>query len=189
MQAKGKQSKKHEAKKAVGYSVKKTGELYYVMTPSQRQIVIGHETKREAKQIADIFNHMKRDEKTVNAIVPENARHELDADGEKCLHCEQSETVIDTDAMCPARTERAKAAKPGRQTPSGRVYVDVSGGVVQCMDGLPKGFVFGVIDWDNIEADPVREWESFDATDRKYIRTRYPEDYRKFFAALDTDSK
>jgi hypothetical protein len=64
----GKQSKKTQTKKAVGYGVKRQGELFYVMTPSGRQIVIGHETRREAQQIADIFNFTKRDENTVNAV-------------------------------------------------------------------------------------------------------------------------
>jgi len=42
-----------------------------------------------------------------------------------------------------------------------------------------------VIDWDNIEADPAREWDRYDEEDRAYIKANYPDDYAKYFAALE----
>src|ERR1700730_11437186 len=38
--------------------------------------------------------------------------HMLDADGEKCLYCEQSSTLIDQDQPCPARTQASHTPGP-----------------------------------------------------------------------------
>lgn len=70
-----------------------------------------------------------------------------------------------------------------------RVYVAVSGGVVDAVivpvqtDGS-----WTVIDWDNIEADPAREWSQFDEKDREYIKANYPDDYSKHFSRLEKGS-
>lgn len=69
------------------------------------------------------------------------------------------------------------------------VYVDISGGVLQGIDGLPQGFEYAVIDWDNIGADPEGEWSAFDDQDKAYIRKTYPEDYQKWFAEFDQARK
>lgn len=42
-----------------------------------------------------------------------------------------------------------------------------------------------VVDLDNIESDPAREWSPFDAEDKAYIRANYAEDYARFFAQLE----
>ena len=43
-----------------------------------------------------------------------------------------------------------------------------------------------VIDWDNIESDPAREWGQFDEEGRAYAKANYPDDYAKYFLALET---
>lgn len=65
-----------------------------------------------------------------------------------------------------------------------RVYVEVSGGIVHRVDvpTVTDG-THTVIDWDNIEADPAREWGQFDAEDRAYLQANYPEDFEKYFGA------
>ena len=66
---------------------------------------------------------------------------------------------------------------------SSRVYVSVSGGVVDEVIVPPQtDGTWTVIDWDNIEADPPREWNQFDEEDRAYIRKYY--DYAKYFSQL-----
>ena len=48
-----------------------------------------------------------------------------------------------------------------------RVFVCVSGGVVEEVMVPPQtDGTWTVIDWDNIESDPVREWDQFDEEDR-----------------------
>jgi hypothetical protein len=42
-----------------------------------------------------------------------------------------------------------------------------------------------VIDWDNIESDPAREWGQFDEEERAHIKANYPDDYAKFFAHFE----
>ncbi len=44
-----------------------------------------------------------------------------------------------------------------------------------------------VIDWDNTESDPAREWGQFDEEDKKYVRENYPDDYAKYFSQLNED--
>ena len=63
-----------------------------------------------------------------------------------------------------------------------RVYVSVSGGVVDEVD-VPRHTdgTYKVIDWDSIEQDPGHAWNRFDEADRAYIREHYPEDFGKFF--------
>lgn len=63
-----------------------------------------------------------------------------------------------------------------------RVYIDVSGGVVQNVSGTND---YEIIDWDNIEADPTRHWNEFDDETREYIKRTYTDDYKKFFAGLE----
>jgi len=41
-----------------------------------------------------------------------------------------------------------------------------------------------VIDWDNIESDPAREWSQFDEEDRKYIK-RITRRLRQYFAQFE----
>ena len=67
-----------------------------------------------------------------------------------------------------------------------RVFVSVSGGVVDEVIVPPQtDGTWTVIDWDNIESDPEREWRQFDEEDRAYIKTNYVDDYAKFFSQFD----
>jgi len=50
------------------YTVKKLFGVWRVITPSGNAVVVGHSSKREANVVANVFNHTKRDEKTVVAI-------------------------------------------------------------------------------------------------------------------------
>jgi hypothetical protein len=69
---------------------------------------------------------------------------------------------------------------------SRRVYVSVSGGVVNGVIVPPQtDGTWTVVDWDNIEADPAREWDQFDEEERSHIRANYPDDYAKFFAQFE----
>lgn len=69
---------------------------------------------------------------------------------------------------------------------SKRVFISVSGGVVNevIVPNQTDG-TWTVMDWDNIESDPVREWSRFDAEDKAYIRANYADDYARFFAQLE----
>ena len=68
---------------------------------------------------------------------------------------------------------------------SRRVFISVSGGVVQeVIVPTQTDGSWTVIDWDNIESDPAREWGQFDEEDRKYVRENYPDDYTKYFSQL-----
>lgn len=65
---------------------------------------------------------------------------------------------------------------------SKRVYVCVSGGVVDVVVVPPvTDGTWTVIDWDNIEGDPEREWLHFDEEARAYIVATYPEEVRRYF--------
>jgi len=69
---------------------------------------------------------------------------------------------------------------------SKRVFVCVSGGVVDEVIVPPEtNGTWTVIDWDNIESDPAREWGQFDEEDRGYTKANYPDDYAKYFAAFE----
>jgi hypothetical protein len=69
---------------------------------------------------------------------------------------------------------------------SNRVFVSVSGGVVDAVIVPPQSDgTWTVIDWDNIESDPEREWSQFDEVDRAYIKTNCFDDYTKFFSQFD----
>lgn len=67
-----------------------------------------------------------------------------------------------------------------------RVYIDVSGGVVQYVD-VPTEVngTWTVIDWDNIENAPKENWQHFDEEDRAYVREKYPDDFQKYFAEFE----
>jgi hypothetical protein len=69
---------------------------------------------------------------------------------------------------------------------SKRVFVCVSGGVVQevLVPSVTDG-TWTVIDWDNIESDPMKEWVQFDLEDVQYIRKNYPDDWAKYFAQFE----
>ena len=69
---------------------------------------------------------------------------------------------------------------------SRRVYVSVSGGVVDEVIVPPQtDGTWTVIDWNNIEAGPAREWDHFDNQDRSYVKENYPDDYKKYFVAFE----
>jgi len=69
---------------------------------------------------------------------------------------------------------------------SRRVFVCVSGGVVDEVIVPPQtDGTWTVIDWDNIESDPAREWGQFDEEDKVYIQVNYPEDYARYFAEFE----
>jgi len=67
-----------------------------------------------------------------------------------------------------------------------RVFVCDSGGLVDEVIVPPQtDGTWTVIDWDNIESDPAREWDQFDAKDRVYVEANYPDDYVKFVAQFE----
>lgn len=69
---------------------------------------------------------------------------------------------------------------------SRRVYVSVTGRVVDEVIVPPQtDGTWTVIDWDNIESDPLRGWSHFDSQDRAYVKANYPDDYAKYFAAFE----
>lgn len=39
-----------------------------------------------------------------------------------------------------------------------------------------------MIDWDNIDSVPAREWNQFDEADKAYIKANYADDYAKYFS-------
>jgi hypothetical protein len=66
---------------------------------------------------------------------------------------------------------------------SRRMFVCVSGGMVDEVTVPPQtNGTWTVIDWDNVESDPAREWSHFDEEDKEYIRKNYPDDYAKHFS-------
>lgn len=74
----------------------------------------------------------------------------------------------------------------GRSPMSKRVFVCVSGGVVHKVIVPPEtNGTWTVIDWDNIESDPAREWGQLDEEDRAYVKANYPDDYAKYFAPFE----
>jgi hypothetical protein len=88
---------------------------------------------------------------------------------------------------------RDAVEKPGRMLEaytcemSKRVFVCVSGGVVDEVIVPPEtNGTWTVINWDNIESDPAREWGQFDEEDRAYVKANYPDDYGKYFAAFES---
>jgi hypothetical protein len=69
---------------------------------------------------------------------------------------------------------------------SRRVFVCVSGGVIGEVILPPQADgTWTVIDWDNIEADPEREWRQFDEEDEDFIRRNCPDDHAKFFSKFN----
>ena len=69
---------------------------------------------------------------------------------------------------------------------SRRVYVSVSEGVVDEVIVPPQtDGTWAVIDWDNIESDPAREWDQFDEEDRAPVKANFPDDYAKYFATFE----
>ena len=69
---------------------------------------------------------------------------------------------------------------------SRRVFVYVSRGVVDEVIVPPQtDGTWTVIDWDNIESDPEREWRQFNEEHRAYIMRNYGDDYAKFFSQID----
>ena len=72
-----------------------------------------------------------------------------------------------------------------------RVYIDVSGGVVQHVFGLPKSYDFCVIDWDDLlgdGSDTVYAWGQLDAADQAVIAQQYPEEYQQIMSAIKYQS-
>lgn len=65
---------------------------------------------------------------------------------------------------------------------SQRVYVFVSGGVVDHVEvPVTTNGTHTVVDWDNIESDPRREWDRLDEEDRAYLREACPEEFGHYF--------
>jgi hypothetical protein len=72
---------------------------------------------------------------------------------------------------------------------SRRVFVYVSGGVVDEVIVPPQtDGTWTVIDWDNIESAPAREWGRFGEQDKKYIKENYPDDCAKHFFQFMPDN-
>jgi hypothetical protein len=61
-----------------------------------------------------------------------------------------------------------------------RMYIEVSGGVVQHVWGA-SGVEAVVIDWDNLEADPEGTFKQFDETTRRMFKHVYRKEYEKYF--------
>jgi|SRR4029077_8401128 len=53
------------------YTVRKKNGSWWVMTPEGEAIAVPHKTKVEARMIANVFNHTKRDPKTVRTLADE----------------------------------------------------------------------------------------------------------------------
>jgi hypothetical protein len=70
-----------------------------------------------------------------------------------------------------------------------RIYVEVSGGVVQAVQNLPKHCNWIVLDWDNFESDPVETWERADEQMRKFIQERHPDSYCKIMSGIRNSEK
>lgn len=70
------------------------------------------------------------------------------------------------------------------------VVVEVSGGVLQAVHGLPAGIDYIVLDWDNLlgdGADCLKEWSLFDAQMQAWIQANYPDDYVKLQERIAAD--
>jgi hypothetical protein len=57
---------------AAEYHVKKKNGSFWVMTPDGQAIAVPHKTRHEAQMIANVFNHTKRDPRTVVTIAERN---------------------------------------------------------------------------------------------------------------------
>jgi hypothetical protein len=68
-----------------------------------------------------------------------------------------------------------------------KIFIEISGGCFQNAAGVPKGYEIELIDWDNLlgdGADTPRDWARLDAETRRFIRGRYPDDYRRVLARI-----
>lgn len=80
---------------------------------------------------------------------------------------------------------KAKDSKAHLASMSERVFVIVDGGVVSNVDVPTKtDGTYTVIDWDNIESDPLQEWAKFDEEDREYIAGNFPDEFAQYFEPL-----
>jgi hypothetical protein len=70
-----------------------------------------------------------------------------------------------------------------------RIYVEVSGGVVQAVQNLPPGCTYILLDWDSFESDPVETWERTDEQTRKFIQEQHPDSYRRIMNDIRTNKK
>jgi hypothetical protein len=70
-----------------------------------------------------------------------------------------------------------------------RIYVEVSGGVVQAVQNLPNNCNWIVLDWDNFESDPVETWARTDEQTRKFIQEEYADSYCKIMNDIRNSKK
>ncbi len=70
-----------------------------------------------------------------------------------------------------------------------RIYVEVSGGVVQAVQNLPERCRWIVFNWDSFESDPVETWERTDEQTRKFIQKQYPDSYNRIVNAVNARNK
>jgi hypothetical protein len=68
-----------------------------------------------------------------------------------------------------------------------KIFIEVSGGCFQNAAGVPKGYEIDLIDWDNLlgdGADTPREWVRLGAAARRFVRRKYPEEYRRVLSRI-----
>jgi hypothetical protein len=70
-----------------------------------------------------------------------------------------------------------------------RIYVEVSGGVVQTVQNLPPSCNWILLDWDNFESDPVETWKRTDEQTREFIQKQHPDSYGRIAAGLSTSAE
>jgi hypothetical protein len=70
-----------------------------------------------------------------------------------------------------------------------RIYVEVSGGVVQTVQNLTERCTWVLLDWDTFESDPIETWGRTDEQTRKFIQREYPASYDQVMDAISTREK
>lgn len=67
------------------------------------------------------------------------------------------------------------------------IFIEISGGCFQNAAGVPKGYKIDLIDWDNLlgdSADTPREWVRLSTKAQRFVRRRYPEEYRLVLSTI-----
>jgi hypothetical protein len=68
-----------------------------------------------------------------------------------------------------------------------KIFIEISGGCFQNAIGVPKGYKIDLIDWDNLlgdVADTPREWVRLGREARRFVRRKYPEEYRQVLSRI-----
>jgi hypothetical protein len=68
-----------------------------------------------------------------------------------------------------------------------KIFIEISGGCFQNAVGVPKGYQIDLIDWDNLLGDATdspREWVRLGAEARRFVRLKYPDEYRQVLSRI-----